>query len=38
MDGMFPTSLGTVDYDYSSDGEVITYDVEFAYQRWRIKQ
>ena len=37
MEGMFPTSMGTVDYDYASDGEVVTYDVEFAYQRWKIK-
>ena len=37
MEGMFPTSIGTVDFDYSSDGEVVTYDVEFAYQRWYIK-
>lgn len=37
MEGMFPTSIGTIDYDYASDGEVITYDVEFAYQRWTIK-
>ena len=37
MEGMFPTSLGTVDFDYASDGEVVTYDVEFAYQRWYIK-
>jgi len=37
MVGMFPTSIGAVDYDYASDGEVITYDVEFAYQRWEVK-
>ena len=37
MEGMFPTSIGTVDFDYGSDGEVVTYDVEFAYQRWYIK-
>jgi len=37
MEGMFPTNIGTVDFDYGSDGEVVTYDVEFAYQRWYIK-
>ena len=37
MEGMFPTNIGTVEYDYTSDGEVVTYDVEFAYQRWYIK-
>ena len=37
MECMFPTSIGSVEYDYGSDGEVVSYDVEFAYQRWYIK-
>ena len=37
MEGMFPTAIGTVDFDYGSDGEIVTFDVEFAYQRWYIK-
>jgi hypothetical protein len=36
MIGSFPINLGTVEYDFASPGEVITFDIEWAYQRWDI--
>lgn len=36
MLGAFPANLTAVEYDFTSAGEVITFDVEFAYQRWDI--